>query len=801
MRQRQGTGPRELLCRILSLAVLGAALGGAAMAQDIPPADGQIPPADGQIAGGSLYLDVFINGQRTDVVAEFQQGPDGELLILPEDLPAIGLKDPTAAVGSDGRVALSKLPGLSYDYDEQAQAIHLQVANELRLPRLISARGKPSRNAETPPSSAWGAVLNYDLYGSTATLDERWWSFSEPHLSGLFESRFFSPAGVLSNAMIGHAGSDYDLIRTNTTWSYSDPERMRTYRAGDFISSSLSWTRPVRLGGLQAQRNFGLRSDLITTALPSISGSAAVPSTIEVYTDGINTYSGSVADGPFTITELPAADGGSTTRLVVVDALGRETVVEAPFYASSQLLAPGMFDYSLEAGLARRSFGLLSNDYDERIAGSGSARYGVTDWFTLESHAEGNEDLLNGAAGVVTSVRGVALVSLGGAASLAESGSGSLVSGGIETGIFGARLKLRSQRTFGDYQDLVSISSEVEGSEDEPPEATDQAVLSIPLGFDPSIISVSYTRIDFAGPEEENVFGLSFSRTLPRNSQLFASGYYVSGEDDGLRIYAGLRIPFGKDISATSSFSEQEGGRYSAQIAKPAKDEPGSIGWRLGGERGEFEQEYASASYRSSVGEIEAGIRRSDSGVGLTVNAGGAVVVAGGGVFIANRINDAFAVVDAGAPNVTVLSQNRVVGKTGRGGKILVPDLAAHRPNQIAIDQDDLPLTAQIPSTNEIVVPREKSGVVVDFGVGKASAAALVTFRDRKGEYLAPGLEARLAGGEAFLIGYDGQAYMVGLKSANQVTVEFGDGRSCRAEFTYAGDPQMPGVVEDVVCL
>jgi outer membrane usher protein len=41
-----------------------------------------------------------------------------------------------------------------------------------------------------------------------------------------------------------------------------------TYRAGDTINGGLAWTRPIRIGGLQAQRNFGLRRFVITPPLP-----------------------------------------------------------------------------------------------------------------------------------------------------------------------------------------------------------------------------------------------------------------------------------------------------------------------------------------------------------------------------------------------------------------------------------------------------------------------------------------------------------------------------------------------------
>ena len=64
------------------------------------------------------------------------------------------------------------------------------------------------------------------------------------------------------------------------------PSTMRRYRAGDFISGFLSWTRPVRLGGAQINSDFSMRPDLITFPVPAVAGSVAVPSTVDVLVNG-----------------------------------------------------------------------------------------------------------------------------------------------------------------------------------------------------------------------------------------------------------------------------------------------------------------------------------------------------------------------------------------------------------------------------------------------------------------------------------------------------------------------------------
>ena len=130
----------------------------------------------------------------------------------------------------------------------------------------------------------YGAVLNYSAYGAANTN----LGSVNPNFSGasaLLDARAYAPFGVLRQT--GTVGTttfdDATAIRLDTTWTTSNQERAETYRAGDFISGSLNWTRPVRMGGLEAQRNFALRPDLITTPMASMAGSAAVPSTLDVF--------------------------------------------------------------------------------------------------------------------------------------------------------------------------------------------------------------------------------------------------------------------------------------------------------------------------------------------------------------------------------------------------------------------------------------------------------------------------------------------------------------------------------------
>ncbi|MDR4133167.1 fimbrial biogenesis outer membrane usher protein, partial [Bacillus cereus ATCC 10876] len=103
---------------------------------------------------------------------------------------------------------------------------------------------------------------------------------------------------------------------------------------------------------------------------------------------------------PFTLTNLPYINGAGDAVLITTDALGRQVSTTLPFYVTSELLKRGLSDGAVTLGSLRRNYGIDNFDYGP-AAGSGSYRYGVTDWLTLEGHAEGAEPLALGGAGTV----------------------------------------------------------------------------------------------------------------------------------------------------------------------------------------------------------------------------------------------------------------------------------------------------------------------------------------------------------------------------------------------------------------
>jgi len=209
----------------------------------------------------------------------------------------------------------------------------------------------------------------------------------------------------------------------------------------------------------------------------------------------------------------------------------------------------------------------------------------------------------------------------------------------------------------------------------------------------------------------------------------------------------------------------------------------------------------AAASYRASSAMIQAGVEQSQGSVRGTAQIDGAIATMGRGVFLANRIDDSFAVVDTGKPGVPVFYENRPVGETNGSGQLLVPNLRAYGSNKLSIDPKVLGVNDEIETTESITAPADRSGVLVKFATKTNIPAAVVILVGADGKPLAVGTKGRLDGGEEdFVVGYDGRAFVKELKDANSVTVTLDKGE-CRAVFAYAASEDTQVVIGPVSCL
>jgi len=784
-------------------------------------------PVAAEVLGQPLQLEVILNGNPTKFIAAFVMLADKRIAARRQELEEFGL-DPGGDAAPDKLIVLDDLSGLSYRYEEAAQRISITATDKLLATKVYNASSRPQK--VLPVQTDYGAVLNYTLFSSAAS-NPNAQLFAFNGGSATLDARAFTPYGTFSQSGILETALNdaFEALRLNSTFAYSDPQTSTKYVAGDTINGGLAWTRPIRIGGFQIQRNFGLRPDLVTVPLPSAQGSAAVPSTVDVYINNIKTFSQDVGTGPYQISNIPAVNGAGMAQAVLHDASGRTTQTSLPFYASPNLLAPGLLDFSVETGLPRLSYGTIADTYVAKPVGSASLRYGMLDWLTLAGHAETGSGLINGSGGFAarTGSFGVATAAI--AASHYGTSTGFQSYLAYETKIWGINISASSQLTFGSYNDLASVTAQLQPNtliqtdplginsyinssssaisaasslftSAQPPRVQNNISAGVPLPFAKASLSASFIQLNDAADNRSSIVSATLSLPLPHEASFFATAFTSVDGEKNTGFVVGLSMTFGGGINASTSASGGTSGTsVVSQVMKPLEEAPGSVGWQVQDSEGANVQRTAVVSYRSSFARFDASVGQNSSGVLGTATVDGSVATLGGGVFFANRINDAFAVVETGVPGVEVFDENRSVGFTDSNGRLLIPNLRSYQQNKIAIDTSKLPVDADIATNESVVAPADRSGVLVNFSVRTNIRPAIVVFKAPNGEPLAAGSRGQVEGGETFVVGYDGQAYIKNLASENKVTVTTAD-RECSASFHYDPRPNEQVVISPVVC-
>lgn len=763
-------GPGPALCCMALLLATGSGV----LAQNALPAAPAVQ---------ELFLEVSVNGEASGQVVRFTQGPRG-LRVGVDSLRELGLDPAAFGLQGQGEVDLDQVPGLRYTYDAGRQTLALVLDDALRTPFQLQAR-RPERMA--PTATAPGAVLNYNAYVQV-----------RPQRSALVanELRYFNQRGVLtSTGLLTLSALDKRYLRYETYWNESDPDTLRSFQVGDMISSSLSWNRSLRLGGLQWSKSFALRPDLLTFPVASMRGSAVVPSTLSLYVNGMQQYAASVPSGPFVLNQVAGISGAGEATIVTQDAFGRTITTALPMYVDTRMLAAGLSEYSVETGFVRRGFAQTSFGYRSAPVASASGRYGWSDRLTLEAHGEAAAGLLNAGGGALAGLGQAGVLNANLAAS---TGQRSGLQGGLGYQYVSRRFSIdaQSQHATRGYVDLAAR----DGSP--VPRASQRLSFNLTLPGEQSL-GLSLVSYRAAPAEPARITSLSYAATLFRRVFFSISAYRDQKNRANRGLFFGVSTSFGERYAGGASSGRQNGISQRKQNLSRSPDLDGGLGWALQrGATGDTGFRQAQASYLGRYGQISALAQTIGAASSATLEASGSLVTMGGALAAARNVGGGFALVSTGGVgNVPVLHENRVIGATNAAGYMLIPNLNPYSGNRVSIDTSALPVDARVDRTEATVVPRRLSGTLASFPVQRYRAAS-VLLRDAQGQPLPLGTPVRhLESGAATIVGYDGIAFIDGLLEDNHL--EAGAGSTlCQARFSYqaAKLPVMP-VIGPLACL
>ncbi|HEO1776970.1 TPA: fimbrial biogenesis outer membrane usher protein [Acinetobacter baumannii] len=759
-----------------------------------------------------LFLNVFVNSTSSNDLISVNKDQDEKLYIRARDLKTLRLKL-DEQISDSQWVCINDLKGIQFKYLENEQSLKLNIPSDMLTGYAVDLNGQQITNPhllKMKPLNA--AILNYSLY-NTITNDENVFSGSA---EGIFNSAIgnFS-SGVLYNGSNETSYSHEKWVRLESKWQYVDPEKVRIYTLGDFISNSPDWGSSVRLAGFQWSSAYTQRGDLVTSALPQFSGSAALPSTLDLYVNQQKIYSGLVPSGPFDIKQLPFISGNEVT-LVTTDATGQQSITKQAYYFSSKILAKGINEFSVDVGVPRYNYGLFSNDYDEATFASGAIRYGYSNSLTLSGGAEASTDgLSNLGTGFAKNLFGFGVINADIAASQYKDENGYSALLGLE-GRISKNISFNTsyRKVFDNYFDLARVS-QIRYLKDNQMTSEPQNYLSYSALADEIFraginynfyagygVYLGYNQIKYSDNSYKLV-SANLSGSLNKNWGFYTSAYkdYENQKDYG--IYFALRYTPSSRVNAITSISNESGKTtYRQEINGFSDPQIGAFGWGGYVERDQdANQNNASiyGSYRARAAYLTGRYNRIGDNDQVAVSATGSLVAAAGRVFAANEIGDGYAVVTNAGPQSQILNGGVNLGKTDKSGRFLIPSLVPYQENHIYLDPSYLPLNWSVKSTDQETVVGYRQGSLIDFGA-KQVVSGLVKLVDQSNSPLLPGYTVHINGHEESIIGYDGEVFIQNLLKQNKLEVDLLDHGSCQVDFTYNGNQYSTKKLGPYVC-
>ncbi len=740
---------------------------------------------------------------KGDLVVLLSQ--DGDVLVRDADFAALGLealaRRPQLVAGTP-YVALRSVEGLAYEIDYERLALVLRVE-----PRLLAGRQvidlAPKRSEDVLRPEPAGGFLNYNLShteveGAPSTLE----GAAEMGIR-LGEFLFSTDAFSSENP----STSERRTVRLSTTLVRDRRDTLERLAFGDFLTVQPGpLGSSLRLGGISLSRRFSIDPYYVRFPGQVVAGTAALPSEIFVYSNGVLVRRERVAPGSFELQNLVRLQGLQLTEVVVRDVLGNEQRIADPYYYSESLLSPGLDEYSFDAGFERRQFGLESNNYGKPGV-AGFYRRGITPGVTLGAHAEALDGRYS--VGPTATLRagtwGVTSLAFAVGGDRDESGQALSLAHTFSSSRWSANaaLRLEDAKFRRAASDLIA-----------PRRYDFSATFSYALSAGSNVSLAHQSSASWQGESTRSTV-LGYRQRLSRDLYLAATYRQASGGFDlkelmltlswhfdaaGQRHFASLQMR--RTSETTGALAQLSGGNPEAQ----------GVSYRVSAEteNGPFARRVINPAVQwnaqHGVGRAE-WFRDAASGLDrrqLSVQGGLAAV--GGYWTLARPVADSFAIVKVGeVPDVRVYANNQPVATTGSDGTAFLPRLASYFENPVGIQDKDLPINYLVPRTRYVVSPGLRSGVLLDFRAREVSAVAgRLVRRGNAGDITAfANAEGGVAvGGERreLLTASDGRFYLENMEPGSYAGEAAAGGTLCRFRIQVPASKEVVTELGEVAC-
>lgn len=750
-----------------------------------PPAEAKVAEIHLPPAPHELVLGVQINGRPAGDFARLVQMGDGKLYASADLIRQWRLKVPEdGAVNYDGHPVyrLDALNGLKWHIDNAQQMIALNIASTAFTETVLNASSREMVVADRPRP---GLFLNHELVFSH--LDRT------SGLAGLFEAGFFSDLGVATSRF---AARDFTNaiapIRLDTKLTREFPNLMATLTIGDSISAVNPWSRQVTYGGIRWASDFSTQPAFVPIVLPNLVGQAAQPSTVDIFVNGVRTSQQRVDPGPFAINNVPVITGQGEVQMVVTDVLGRQQIITQSYISARELLRPGVNEYTYEAGILRRNFGIVSSEYGSLFL-EGQQRHGFTDNFTLDGRVETSGKQQTGSIGAEYGLWPLGIVGGGVAGSHSDLGPGAL-------GYVVLQRRARVLGFSGTLQVANSTFQQLGMAEGErAPRLQAQFQVSEAFGSRSSF-SVGYLRQEnrtFVGgvqAQKPDFSGITTAYSIRVGSRMYlTAGANLSHSfKNASSATLSLVIPLGGRTIASANSNIQQNGTQNSTVQYTQQVPIGTgYGYRLRTDVADHNRYDAGFTYQTNNGTVDLEAAEIGSQVSSRLTETGSLVMMNGQIVPSQWLNSSFAVVQVpDTSGVRVFANNQYIASTSWRGLAVLPVLAPYNKNSVRLDDQGVPLNLGIDFDEKTIVPRSRTGVFLKFKAAPVTGA-LFQLVTEKGEPVPSGAEVTFDGVKTiYVVALRGEVFIPDVTFPARLQVKWAE-QSCVANIdsNKTGEP------------
>lgn len=658
-----------------------------------------------------------------------------------------------------------------------------------------------------PNKAALGAFLNYDLFYGQTSQDENFNSLAE---LGVFKDYWMFQNSILvrgldnkedETALALEDVKEEKVVRLRSSFDLDFPDKFLTLTLGDTTTISNPFVNSVRYGGLSFGTNFTDRPDYIYWNMPTLKGSAVLPSIVDLYINGVSISQQRVNPGNYTLQPGALIQQSGDAQVVVEDILGNKTVQNFPVYINNKLLKPQLNEYNISLGKIRYNYDLQNDDYREFFSNI-YFRRGVGNLTTLGLNAAYSEEVKNLGLLWTQAISKYALLDTFIAGSDNKDGSGYSIGGSISRAINNIYLGFSGQYSTDDYKTLGYSNDVFIPKYDY---IFYFSIYDLPIinNFNLNYLERVYYEGDDFNISDSRILNIGISRMLLPNLSFSISAFkeFAGEQDSGA--YLSLNYSLGNNKNAYFSHSTDNETRVQFVKASPAQT---GFDYVLGATQRRGSLAYqASGLLKSNVGDLRVQLDQSDEYENNQVIYRGAVVWLGGKVALTKSVDNAFALVKVeGSPEIDVTRSLSPVGSTNKNGYLFVHNIIPYVPYDISFDQNQLAIEDAFDYSSQKMIGLNQRGYILDFPVYHTQQVIL-RLLDKNNQLMPRAGEVYINDDESqyFPIDAQGRVYLYGLKPDKyRFLAKTKGGEVCQGAFEVSNQNQK--VVEqsiiDVIC-